>query len=144
MRGQFSSVYNILLVETPNFQSPLHLSSGLYTVGRNPRNTIVICSPKLSRKHAYFYKKISSNDSTVVYSVVDGDLQGNRSTNGLWVNGKQYLEKELKNGDIICLSDDVALRYYVIKKPLEILDLETKFPKVLKHSQQMLVQKDAN
>ena len=126
MRGQLSSVHNVLLVEAPNFKGPLHLTDGLYTVGRNPGNTIVISSPKLSRKHAYFYKRTSPNDTTVIYTVVDGDLQGNRSTNGLWVNGKQYVKKDLKNGDVICLSDDVSLKYYVVKHPLEIIDIDKK------------------
>ena len=127
MRGQFSSVHNVLLIESPDFKSPLHLTDGLYTVGRHPGNTIVISSPKLSRKHAYFFKKNSPIDSTVLYSVVDGDLNGNRSTNGLWVNGKQYLQKDLRNGDVICLTNDVVLKYFIIKHPLEILDLEKKF-----------------
>lgn len=136
MKGQFSSVHNVLLVEAPNFKSPLHLTNDLYTVGRNPGNTIVISSPKLSRKHAYLYKKTSPNDSTVKYCIVDGDLQGHRSTNGLWVNGRQYLEKELRSGDVICLSDDVTLRYYVVKHSLK---LETKFTNTLKSPNRILV-----
>ncbi len=94
MSGQFSSVHNILLIEAPNFKSPLHLTDGLYTVGRHPSNTIVISSPKLSRKHAYFYRKSSPIDSKVLYCLVDGDLQGHRRTDGLWVNGKQYQQQD--------------------------------------------------
>jgi len=48
------------------------------------------------------------------FRIIDGDLQGKRSTNGLIINGCRCFSHDLKHGDIIVFGGDVKARYYAI------------------------------
>ncbi|BFM38621.1 EAL domain-containing protein [Synechocystis sp. LKSZ1] len=102
-----------LVIDSPSFKQVIRLQNACYSIGRHPSNTIVIPSPQISRKQATLLKKIGAMGETS-FHIIDGDLEGNRSRNGLWINGESYLEYELQHGDVIALTEEIKLFYQVL------------------------------
>jgi pSer/pThr/pTyr-binding forkhead associated (FHA) protein len=73
--------------------------------GRDPAREIQLTDPKISRKHFLIRK---TGDRHVIIET--------RAKNGVFVNGQQYAEKELENGDEITVGETV-LRYLVSDQP---------------------------
>ena len=113
---------HILVIEDPTFKRTLILDNPTYSVGRHSSNDIVFSSAKTSRHHATFLRRTDVKNNSYSYWILDGDLQGNRSRNGIFVNEKKCLVHELKNGDIIKFSNDVQARYQTIADFSEILE----------------------
>ncbi len=90
------------------------LEAATYALGRDPTNAIIIHSESVSRQHAFLLRVPRGNGQDgYAYRIVDGNLSGKRSTNGIEVNGKRTFEHDLQNGDRVRCSDQVELRYYV-------------------------------
>jgi pSer/pThr/pTyr-binding forkhead associated (FHA) protein len=66
--------------------------TGVMSIGRDPRNAIVLADPAVSRIHC----RIEGRAGTVLLS----DLN---STNGTWVNGRRIDHEELANGDRVAI-----------------------------------------
>jgi len=113
-----------LIIDSPSFKRVIHLRNSYYSIGRHPRNSIVIPSPQISRHHATLIKKINTN-LEISFHIIDGDLEGNRSRNGIWVNGESYLEYELKHGDLIGLSTDIKGYYQAASLETNVDELES-------------------
>lgn len=111
---QLKKVNHILVIDAPNFRRTVSLEESQYSIGRHTDNSIVIFSQKLSRKHATIIRKNEVKDNSDAYCIVDGDLEGSRSKNGIFVNGRKCFKHELKHGDLINLSDDIRISYYII------------------------------
>ncbi|MCU0532804.1 MAG: EAL domain-containing protein [Hydrococcus sp. Prado102] len=107
-------VNHILVIDAPNFRQTVSLEDSIYSIGRNTGNSIVIFSQKLSRKHATIVRKNEAIDNNDSFLIIDGDLEGNKSKNGIFVNGRKCDEHELKHGDLINLSDDIRMSYYIV------------------------------
>ncbi|MFM1843112.1 MAG: hypothetical protein RLZZ490_1854, partial [Cyanobacteriota bacterium] len=105
-----------LVVDSPSFKKVIRIQNSCYSIGRHPSNNIVIPSPQVSRRHATLIKKINPN-LDISFHIIDGDLEGHRSRNGVWVNGESYLERELNHGDVIALAEDIQIFYQVIRNP---------------------------
>ncbi|MFL6337241.1 MAG: adenylate/guanylate cyclase domain-containing protein [Pyrinomonadaceae bacterium] len=65
------------------------------TIGRAPDNRVVLNDPRASRHHAHV--KFQNG----AYVLIDGNLDGKRSANHVFVNGEQRLEHALRDGDSI-------------------------------------------
>lgn len=102
-----------LIIDSPSFKRVIRLQNSYYSIGRHPSNTIVIPSPQISRKHATLVKKINPN-LDVAFRIIDGDLEGNRSHNGIWINGESFLERELEDGDVIGFAEDIQGFYQIL------------------------------
>ena len=113
---------HILVIEDPTFKRTLLLDNPTYSVGRHSSNDIVFSSAKTSRHHATFLRRTDVKNNSYSYWILDGDLQGNRSRNGIFVNDKKCLVHELKHGDIIKFSNDVKATYHTISDFSEILE----------------------
>jgi diguanylate cyclase (GGDEF)-like protein/PAS domain S-box-containing protein len=85
-----------------------------YSLGRDPRNSIVLNSKLVSRQHAILLRVTAPESKHHLFRIVDGNLNGQRSKNGLLVNGKKYLSHDLKHGDIIEFGPQVQAKYYSI------------------------------
>lgn len=105
---------HVLVVEDINSRQTIVLDEANYSLGRDARNSIVLSSKKVSRFHATLLRRTDNRKKTFAYWILDGDLQGNRSTNGIFINDKRCLVQELKNEDAIKLGVEVQARYYVI------------------------------
>ncbi len=103
---------HILEIEHGEEKQTVHLKDRNYSIGRHPTNAIVIASQQVSRTHAILLRKGYANEN-ISFLLIDGDLQGRKSNNGIFINGKKIHEHELKHGDLIQIGTDVKANYYI-------------------------------
>ena len=104
-------VHHLLTIEDPSFVREIQLDAATYSIGRHSSNDIVLSCQKTSRNHATLLRRTDVKTNQCSYWVLDGDLQGNRSRNGIYVNGKKSLVHELQSGDVVQFSGDASIRY---------------------------------
>jgi len=104
-------IHHILTVEDPSFTREIQLDAATYSIGRHSSNDIVLSCQKTSRNHATLLKRTDAKTNQSSYWILDGDLQGNRSRNGIYINGKKGLVHELQSGDIVHFSGDASVKY---------------------------------
>lgn len=102
-----------LIIHSSNFRKTVDLQESFYSLGRHSTNSIIIPNPTISKHHAVISKK-TNNNFKEYFSLEDGDGRGNCSTNGVFINGKKIKEYHLKHGDVISLSKETQLTYYII------------------------------
>jgi diguanylate cyclase (GGDEF)-like protein len=74
----------------------------------------VLRSNSVSRQHAVLLAIKNPQKSAHFFRVLDGSLDGKRSTNGILINGKKQLSHVLEHGDEILFSKDTRAIYQVI------------------------------
>lgn len=104
-------LHHILVIEDPSFKREINLDAATYSLGRHSSNDIVLSCQKTSRNHATLLRRTDLKTNKCSYWILDGDLQGNRSRNGIYINGKKSLVHELKSGDNIQFSGDAQATY---------------------------------
>jgi GAF domain-containing protein len=77
------------------------LEGATYSIGRTASNSIVINSPEISRQHAILLRMAVPDSDHHFFRIVDGNLKGQQSTNGLFVNGIKRSSHILRHGDEI-------------------------------------------
>lgn len=102
------------MIEDTEGQHAVCLEAATYSVGRDSSNSIVLHSRLVSRQHAILLRVTTPEAATYSFRIVDGDLQGQRSTNGLIINGHRCFSHDLKHGDVIVFGGDVKARYYIV------------------------------
>ncbi|MGK7873989.1 MAG: EAL domain-containing protein [Xenococcaceae cyanobacterium] len=122
-------VCHTLVIEDKKFRQTVSLEENTYSIGRHSSNSIVLPSQLVSRHHATFLRVKYPENKNDVFWIIDGDLRGNRSTNGLFVNGKRCLSHELKSGDSILFGGEVKATYYIINDSNTALLKTSKFKK---------------
>ena len=110
---------HVLIIEDSNFQKTVVLEEATYSLGRHSSNDIIITAQKVSRHHATLLRRTDVKTERYSYWILDGDLQGNRSRNGIYINDKKCLVHELKNGDLIKFSEDIQARYQILSGAAE-------------------------
>lgn len=105
---------HLLVIEDQEGRRTIHLEASTYTIGRHPSNTIVLKSPMISRQHAVLLRVLEPGTGNFFFRLIDGDLQGRRSVNGLTVNGKPCQSHILQHKDLIVFGGDVRARYHAI------------------------------
>ncbi len=112
-----NAVRHILAIELNGLRKTIFLDKNTYSVGRNSTNSVVLHHKVVSRNHANLLKvsyKGKENNKDVFW-LIDGDLKGNRSTNGIFVNGKRCFSQELKPGDLILFGGiEVRAKYDIL------------------------------
>lgn len=93
--------YHSLIVEDTQGQRRVPLLANTYSLGRGLTNSIVINSLLVSRQHAILLRVPTPGSDTYRFRVIDGNLQGTRSTNGIFVNGQRCFSHDLQHGDVI-------------------------------------------
>ena len=112
INGSSNSRY-LLIVEDPQGRRTITLEDMKYSLGRKSDNQIVLRSKYASRYHATLIKK-SIDRQNFSYWILDGDLEGNKSHNGIYVNGSKCLVHELKDGDLINFGCDINASFHLI------------------------------
>ncbi|NCR55871.1 MAG: EAL domain-containing protein [Microcystis aeruginosa L211-07] len=112
INGSSNSRY-LLIVEDPQGRKTITLEDMKYSLGRKSDNQIVLRSKHASRYHATLIKK-SIDRQNFSYWILDGDLEGNKSHNGIYVNGNKCLVHELKDGDLINFGCDINASFHLI------------------------------
>jgi len=127
----------ILVIEDKKGKKTINLEQETYSVGRHRTNSIVINSEEVSRHHATLIRK-KSDKNEYSFWIVDGDNKGNVSQNGIFVNGKQCLEQELKHGDKILFGTEATASFHIINSNIENLlkKIEIKKSNILENSQE--------
>ncbi len=113
--------YHFLAIADPEGQRKLLLDSTTYSIGRNPTNGIILRSQLVSRQHAVLLRVPVPKKSSHLFRIIDGNLQGRRSKNGLLINGKNYFSHILSHGDEIVFSNDTRASYQIVTHPLEVV-----------------------
>ena len=112
-------IHHILVIEDPSFVREIQLDAATYSIGRHSSNDLVLSCQKTSRNHATLLRKTDVKTNQCSYWILDGDLQGNRSRNGIYINGKKGLVHELHSGDVIHFSGDASIKYKTSTEPLK-------------------------
>jgi diguanylate cyclase (GGDEF)-like protein len=114
MEIERQQIHHLLVIEDNQGKRRLVLNSATYLIGRDLTNSIVLHSNFVSRQHAILLRVTTSEAATYLFRIIDGDLQGRRSANGLMVNGQPCSSQDLKHGDVILFGADAKIRYYAI------------------------------
>jgi diguanylate cyclase (GGDEF)-like protein len=119
--SNFPQFRHVLVIEDQKARRIISLEDQTYSIGRESTNEIVIYDRVVSRQHATLLKiKKTPNGDRYCYRMIDGDLDGNRSTNGLVINGNTYETHDLKHGDLIFFGGRAKAHYYILSNSLEI------------------------
>jgi pSer/pThr/pTyr-binding forkhead associated (FHA) protein len=116
---------HILIIESPQYKGAVSLKSSPFSVGRNTSNSLVLYSKDISRYHATLLWLKSSDCNTYSFWVIDGNLEGQRSRNGIFVNGKRCLFHQLKQGDTITFGSTVKAWYHILATTTATSEAET-------------------
>lgn len=106
---------HLFVVEDAEGQRLLSLESTSHSIGRDPTNSIVLKSKAVSRQHAMLLRVTSVDPDSYGFLVIDGNLQGKRSTNGIKVNGQKCHSHRLKHGDFLLIGNQVRARYLILQ-----------------------------
>ncbi|WP_299403702.1 ATP-binding protein [Acaryochloris sp. IP29b_bin.148] len=120
-----TKVQHFLVVEDEQGKRTIPLKDSTCSVGRDLSNSIVIHSPSASRQHALLMRITLPDTSCHMFRLIDGDLQGKRSKNGLSVNGQACISHDLKHGDEIVFGQEVRARYYMTNNVADVHFLES-------------------
>ncbi|MDJ0507714.1 MAG: EAL domain-containing protein [Crocosphaera sp.] len=111
----------LLIIEDKKYRQTLSLEEEIYSIGRSKRSSIVINSEQASRHHATLMRRTSRVNNEETYWILDGDIDGNKSCNGIYVNGEKCLVRELKQGDLVNFGCEVNATFYVMNKPCQTI-----------------------
>ena len=103
MENQQQKYGYLLSIEDNKGKRIMQLTERIYSLGRSRKTAIIIDAKQVSRYHATLIRKKNQGENHYKYFIVDGDLKGNKSTNGLLVNGTYKASHQLKHGDIVHL-----------------------------------------
>lgn len=120
-------IHHILVIEDSTERKTVELTLPNYSIGRHSENDIVLSCQKMSRYHATLLRRTDLKNNRYSYWLLDGDLQGNKSRNGVYVNNKKCLIHELKNADVIRFSAEAAAKYYVTTDLSQVEEVENSF-----------------
>ncbi|NCJ05078.1 PAS domain S-box protein [Synechococcales cyanobacterium C] len=113
-------IRHLLVIEDEKGKRTVALEAATCSMGRDSSNTIVLHSSMVSRQHAILLRVSLPETDSYLFRIIDGNLQGKRSTNGLSVNGRQCFYHDLKHGDTLLLGRDVKARYYATANAADV------------------------
>ncbi|MBE9079364.1 PAS domain S-box protein [Romeria aff. gracilis LEGE 07310] len=111
------SIQHLLIVEDEQGKRTINLEAATYSLGRDPSNTIVLHSQQVSRQHAILLRTTMPETERYLFRIVDGNFQGKKSTNGLFVNGERSFSHDLEHGDDLLFGGVIRARYYTADSP---------------------------
>jgi tetratricopeptide (TPR) repeat protein len=100
----------MLVIEDDQGYREVLLNESHYQMGRDPSSDICLHSKFVSRHHAVLTRTMNSDGSTG-YKIMDGDVNGRASTNGLLINAKKYRTSELCPEDVIVFGPGIQATY---------------------------------
>ncbi|PZD74461.1 Cyclic di-GMP phosphodiesterase Gmr [Acaryochloris thomasi RCC1774] len=107
-------VRHLLVLQDSNGERVVPLDASTYSIGRHQANSIVIQDKAVSRHHALLLRIPDPQSGNFFFRIVDGNLQGKRSHNGLWINGQRYYSQDLKDQDTIAFSAKIHATYHQV------------------------------
>ncbi len=111
---------HILVIEDQKSRRVTTLKETTYSIGRDTNCPLILYDRQVSRQHATLLRVIDYQQDNHYYRIIDGNLQGKRSTNGIIVNGKYCLSHELKDGDTIRFGGHSVASYHLVHNNHEL------------------------
>lgn len=121
--NECQQIHHFLVIEDKQGKRTVALEAVTYSIGRNSNNSIFLDSQFISHQHAILLRVTTPDTANYLFRLIDGNLQGKRSTNGLTVNGKRCFTHDLEHGDTIVFGGDIKARYYASSNPSDIKQL---------------------
>ena len=112
-------IRHLLVIEDHQGKRTFPLEAATYSLGRDCHNSIKIDSLSISRHHATILRMTSPSSGNAAFKIIDGSLNGKRSTNGLFIGRKKCLSHDLKHGDVIDFGKGVQAKYYALSNLLD-------------------------
>jgi signal transduction histidine kinase/CheY-like chemotaxis protein/pSer/pThr/pTyr-binding forkhead associated (FHA) protein/HPt (histidine-containing phosphotransfer) domain-containing protein len=112
-------IRHLLTIEDRKGKKTYQLEAKTYSLGRDTSNSIVLDGSSISRQHATILRIPSTNDDRSYFRIVDGSFNGNRSTNGIVINGRKCFSRDLKHGDKIEFGNQICAKYYTLSNLLD-------------------------
>ncbi|MGC1392959.1 MAG: VIT domain-containing protein, partial [Coleofasciculaceae cyanobacterium] len=110
----------LLIIEDDRGRKEFFLTESVYSLGRDPKTDIRLCSQFVSKRHATLVRRYHEDgDGSFYYKIVDGNLKGKRSDNGLLINGQKLESHDLKDEDKIEFCPGVSAEYRIINRTIE-------------------------
>jgi pSer/pThr/pTyr-binding forkhead associated (FHA) protein len=114
------TTHTLLITDTKGTRK-IALKELKYTIGRDISNNISINSKYVSRHHAVLLRVPGNITGTHLYRIIDGDLAGKPSVNGVIINGNSKIgSHELSHGDIISLAPDAQITYLIGETGMDV------------------------
>lgn len=110
-----SNQNHLLIIEDEKGRKEFPLEDSVYSIGRDPDADIRLFSQFVSRRHATLVRR-QREDGSYYYRIVDGNLKGKPSANGLLINGKKLPAHDLEDEDEVVFGPQVSAKYYVLKR----------------------------
>lgn len=107
---------HLLILEDDKGRREFGLDSPVYTIGREPKCDIRLISQFVSRRHATLVQIAGDEGEGYYYRIVDGNLKGKASVNGLIINGRKLPARDLEDGDTIVFGPGVKATYYMLNR----------------------------
>ena len=106
---------HLLIIEDDKGRREYTLDSPVYSIGRDPKCDIRLISQFVSRRHATLVQ-LPNEDGSYYYRIVDGNLKGKPSANGLLINGRKLQAHDLQDQDKVIFGPQVQAIYYLLKR----------------------------
>jgi tetratricopeptide (TPR) repeat protein len=103
----------LLILEDDSGRREILLDGDRYQLGRDPKSEICLRSKFVSRQHAVLIR-LNHPNGQFTYQIVDGDLDGKPSTNGLLINGQKRSAMDLQAEDVIVFGPKVRAIYRLL------------------------------
>ena len=127
MMDKSNSPKHRLVIENQSNQCTVNLQSATCSIGRDEKNLIVLNSAKISRYHATLLRITTPGADGHQFRIIDGDLNGRRSRNGIEVNGNRCFSYDLQDGDVITFCEGIIATYYAGNTPIPAPSLNSFF-----------------
>ncbi len=106
---------HLLIIEDDKGRREYTLDSPVYSIGRDPKCDIRLVSQFVSRRHATLVQ-LPHEDGSYYYRIVDGNLKGKPSANGLLINGRKLQAHDLSDQDRVIFGPQVQATYYLLRR----------------------------
>lgn len=106
---------HLLIIEDDKGRKEFTLEDAVYSIGRDPKSDIRLFSQFVSRRHATLVRR-HREDGSPYYRIVDGNLKGKPSANGLIINGRKLQAHDLEDEDEVIFGPQVSAKYYLLKR----------------------------
>lgn len=107
------TVYHFLVIYDQFGKRTIALEADTYSIGRDSRSSILVSSLAMSRHHATLVRlENTDRDNAAVFRLIDGTLEGQRSTNGITVNDQPCHSYDLQDGDRITFGSQIQAQYF--------------------------------
>ncbi|MEL7405710.1 MAG: ATP-binding protein [Cyanobacteria bacterium J06558_2] len=112
--SELDKIRHLLTIKDKRGKRTYRLEAETYSLGRSLSNSIVLNDSSISRQHATILRIPSADGERSYFRIIDGSLNGSKSTNGLKINGRKCLSADLKHGDQINFGGKIFVKYYTL------------------------------